>query len=311
MHLKSLTYQTLLTRYKQWLKVLNYAEKTQKSYPYHVIEFLHWLENQNVQELTDLKQEHQANYTHYLETRENQTKGGNLHQYTINKNLKAVNNLMKYLNLNDCRQTTTITLLHFEVKAVKSHPSILTEEEIQDLYQATENNKTQTLKTTNEGIRDRAMLAVYYGCGLRHTEGINLNLEDLHLKEHILHIRKGKGNKERKVPIAEKCLEDLENYIYGARSFFLKGKETEALFLNNKAERLQSGGFYYRLNQLKKQTGITNFSFHSLRHSIATHLLYHGMDLEEIQAFLGHSSLESTQLYTHIHYKIKNNDTKQ
>ena len=290
-------YKHLHDSYKQWLNILNYAPKTQYSYGLHVAAFLSWLTENKVPQLTHLRKDHSKQYRRYLQTRENQQYGGCLNHYTINKELKAVNNLMKYLSY---QQTGNIYLLHFQMQEVASRKTVLTEEEIRQLYQATEVEECHS-RDYYQAQRDRAMLGIYYGCGLRHNEGIQLNSSDIDVLEEVVHVRKGKGGKSRIVPIASQCLEDLETYIREGRRFYLKGTEEEALFLNHQGTRLQSSGMYYRLNQLKEKAGLAQrFSFHSLRHSIATHLLSHGMDLEKIKDFLGHSSLESTQIYTHI-----------
>ena len=147
------------------------------------------------------------------------------------------------------------------------------------------------------------MLSIYYGCGLRRSEGVNLDVKDVLLKEKLVFVRSGKGNRERYVPMGASVREDLENYIYGTREKLLSCKENNesALFVSIKAKRLCGGqllGCIHKLTQtarIQKSVGL-----HTLRHSIATHLLQSGMTLEEVSRFLGHSSLESTQIYTHI-----------
>ena len=144
------------------------------------------------------------------------------------------------------------------------------------------------------------MLAVHYGCGLRRTEGINLDVNDLLQGKNLLFVRKGKNYKERYVPMTEAVKEDIRNYIEYSRPLLIK-YPTHALFLNMKGVRISSNTMAVRLQQLKEKAGIDKEAgLHTLRHSIATHLLQSGMKLAQIKQFLGHSSLESTQIYTHI-----------
>lgn len=170
--------------------------------------------------------------------------------------------------------------------------NIFTGEEIRQLYQATGNDLL--------GLRDKAILTVYYGCGLRKSEGVNLDVNDVLFDRNLLFVRKGKNYKERFVPMTEAVREDLITYIECARSVLLT-TETNALFISYLGNRLTGSSISERFQKLKTRAGIEKTAgLHSLRHSIATHLLQSGMKLEQIKTFLGHSSLESTQIYTHI-----------
>ena len=173
-------------------------------------------------------------------------------------------------------------------------------EEIEALYESTYH---LAKRGNNEafGQRDRAMLAIYYGCGLRRSEGIQLEVKDILKEKKLIHVRKGKGSKERYVPVTAKGMCDIEEYTDYGREWFLKRNKAcmGAFLVNMRGEAMQE--FAPRLKALQELAGIERaFSLHSLRHSIATHLLQGGMDIEQIRKFLGHSSLESTQLYTHI-----------
>jgi site-specific recombinase XerD len=175
--------------------------------------------------------------------------------------------------------------------------TILTKQEIQQLYQVAD----QTVL----GLRDRAILSVYYGCGLRRNEGVNLDVTDIQPDTNKILVRKGKGYKERFVPMTLAVKADLENYMLYARAILSAGKTDEtAFFVNVKGTRLSGNMIYERLQQLKEKAGIIkDIGLHTLRHSIATHLLKDGMKIEMVSRFLGHSSLESTQIYTHLTYE--------
>jgi site-specific recombinase XerD len=159
------------------------------------------------------------------------------------------------------------------------------------------------------------MIALLYGCGLRISEAQQLNITDIDLVKQIVFVKKAKGNKQRYVPIASKHSEDIKEYLQEGRIYFLndnsaghyvkqglKKKQTddEAFFISQYGTRMKTG-FYTRIKSLKERTGLQKIiTPHSLRHSIATHLLQGGMKIDDIATFLGHSSLDSTQIYTRI-----------
>lgn len=157
-------------------------------------------------------------------------------------------------------------------------------------------------------MRDTAMLDIYYGCGLRRSEGQALQVQDLGLDKGLLYVRKGKGYKQRLVPVAAAVGLRLHNYLKYARPVLIdtgSSANKEAFFIGSRGSgQVQGSCLYERLKRLMKLTGIyerkPGAGLHTLRHSIATHLLESGMSLEDISKFLGHSTLESTQIYTHI-----------
>jgi integrase/recombinase XerD len=188
--------------------------------------------------------------------------------------------------------------------------TFLNEEEIQLLYQATHkdpNRKYESVQITEAlQARDRAMVTIFYVCGLRRNEGVHLDVPDINFEKHIIHVRKGKNNKERLVPLSKTGLEYLTDYLYNHRTTFLRTSKTEALFIGYKTtNRLQGQTLNLRLKYLQYESENLELQekeigLHTLRHSIATHFLKAGMKLESISRFLGHSSLESTQIYTHL-----------
>ena len=149
------------------------------------------------------------------------------------------------------------------------------------------------------------MLALLYSCGLRVSEASNLDLKDIWYDRQLVHVRKGKYYKERLIPFNRHTLEILEEYRYDARMLFNNHRESEAFLINQHGKRLQPQDFSRALDVLVKYSECESIKEkritpHILRHSIATHLLQKEASLEDIQQFLGHSSLESTQIYTHI-----------
>jgi integrase/recombinase XerD len=151
------------------------------------------------------------------------------------------------------------------------------------------------------GIRDRAILEVMYATGLRVSELIGLQLQDLHLSMGLLQTT-GKGDKERIVPLGDLAIQWIETYLEEARPFLTrKHPEESHLFVNNHGTQLSRQGIWKNLKALVRKAGINkNVTPHTLRHSFATHLLENGADLRTVQELLGHADISTTQIYTHI-----------
>lgn len=180
-------------------------------------------------------------------------------------------------------------------KISRKLPTVLTQKEIEILLETPDITK-------NLGLRDRSMLEVLYGCGLRISELITLKCEDINLELGFLRCF-GKGHKERIVPVGEYALEYLEEYLNSSRPLLLKGN-TRFLFLNSRGKPLTRQGVFkilkgYALKANFKKT----ISPHVLRHSFATHLLENGADLRSVQELLGHSDIATTAIYTHLDIK--------
>ena len=177
-------------------------------------------------------------------------------------------------------------------KLEKHLPSVLTYEEVDKLLDI---NITDSFSA-----RNKAILELMYASGLRISETINLKLYDIDLENDILRVF-GKGSKERIVPIGTIAVNDLNKYINEYREKMLKNKKNDYLFLNNHGNKITRQGLFKNLKSLLKEKGIEkDVSPHTLRHSFATHLLNNGADLRSIQELLGHSSIKTTQIYTHV-----------
>lgn len=186
-------------------------------------------------------------------------------------------------------------------KTDKRYPHFLYQEQISDLFEA------NLLRNDELAIRDQAILMMLYYCGTRASELVNLDVQDINLKTRIARVF-GKGRKERLLPFTNECKDALSIYIQGPRSQLLsKNKEmTPALFLNEKGQRMTTRGLEYILNNIEKKTGdYLGLHPHIFRHSFATHLLENGADLRVIQELLGHSSINATQVYTHVTEEAK------
>lgn len=305
-------YQYIEKSFKEWLEVLGYSWQSVYYMPIQIRGLLNHLEKQHKTQLTDITIEAIKDYYYNeLKQRKNYMRDagaiGNSH---LNKHIQALRKFTEYL-----RQTGKLQIAMFTIsleKVTEEKLTVLTEEEIRQLYAATEIVEQKKIHNRSAELyeaiqqRDRAMLSIFYGCGLRRNEGYHLNVNDINISSAILHVIKGKGYKERLVPISTKSIEHITAYLYEGRNILLKENKQEAFFISsNNGKRLGGQLMLVKLHQLIRLTGNAELvekeaGLHTLRHSIATHLLANGMSLEKIKDFLGHSSLESTQIYTHL-----------
>jgi len=154
--------------------------------------------------------------------------------------------------------------------------------------------------STPEGMRDKAMLELLYATGMRVSELVALNTEDLNIQNKIVRCL-GKHGRERHLPLGNAAITSLEEYVDMARSQLARNNgQTEALFLNHRGKRLTRQGFWLILKGYAEDLGLDDLTPHTLRHSFAAHMLNNGANLREVQELLGHASLSTTQIYTHI-----------
>ena len=308
LNLSNASYRYLEQSFKEWLDVQGYADSTVYNLPLHVRELLHYLQQKGVQTIKELKSQHIESYYQKLKERSNERRGGGLSNGHLNKHIQALRKFTEYL-----RKVGRLEIPEVRLENEETEPKIiyLTTEEIHLLFNATyqmPEKKPNTSPEVLEAIqaRDRAMLAIFYGCGLRRSEGVALDVSDINFDRSLLHVRKGKNYQERLVPISKANRKYLQDYVYDHRPELTRGSKTEALFISYQhCRRMQGQSLIIRLKLLQNMTGDLDLlekeiGLHTLRHSIATHLLQAGMKLESISRFLGHSSLESTQIYTHL-----------
>jgi len=289
--LNSSEYILLPQAFHEWLELLNYSAFSIPGLAGSIRDFLYYQEQQGKLSLRQLEATDASEFIKHLQEKTGERTGRPLSAGHINKQIQALNLFSQYI-----RQTgkSHMGFVLARLEQARSKPAWLTKAEIEALYEATGDSVL--------GIRDRAMLSVYYGCGLRLNEGACLELKDIIADRKLLHVRKGKHYKERYVPIAAKNYEALRLYMDYGRPQLLQEHKTEALFIEaNKGHPITKQSLYLRIKQLVKKARIKKkVGTHTLRHSIATHLLQSGMKLEKIQEFLGHSELDSTQIYTHL-----------
>ena len=269
------------------------AKNTTSSYIRDLKGYQQFLEeNRKKTDITKVDKLDIQNYLEYL----------NKNDYTttsIARKLTAVKNFHKYL-LATNRVKVDEALTIERPKLRKALPNVLTVEEVDLLL----NIKTDT----PFDYRNKAMLELLYGTGLRITEMLDLKVGDVDFENCIVRCF-GKGSKERIVPIGEYIIDSLNNYLEYGRNRLLKNKTSDFLFLNSRGGRISRFSFFKILKKLLREKGIKkDVSPHSLRHSFATHMLENGADLRSIQELLGHSDIATTRIYTHITNKKVEND---
>lgn len=207
---------------------------------------------------------------------------------TISRNLATIRSFYQFLLRN--RKVKNDPTANLQApKIEKRVPNILTSQEVELLL---EQPKNVDLK----GSRDKAMLELAYATGMRVTEIINLNCDDVNLKEGF--VTCSNQNKQRNIPIGTISAKALKEYMDHTRPILVKDENEEALFVNINGKRLTRQGFWKIVKYYKEQAHISkDITPHVLRHSFATHLLQNGADLKAIQTMLGHSDISSTQVY--------------
>lgn len=283
-------YQSLLEGYQRYLYTRGYARSTCYNLPHHVREFLHFLENKGIPALAQVETTDLEAFLAYLENRHHTRLGGALSAGHLNKYLQALKRFAAYL---DEVEGLLLRLPVLAYKQSRVPKLLLTQAEVEALYAACSRDAL--------GQRDRAMLSLYYGCGLRREEGERLNLADFQAERNLLYVKAGKTGRDRYVPLTERVKADLLHYRERGRAFLIRSGEPKAFLIRSPGQRIQGASLNLRLKRLVLKSGIgKDIGLHSLRHSIATHLWQAGMSLEQVGQFLGHTSLESTQIYTHL-----------
>lgn len=271
------------------LERLGYSRSSVYMLPNCLKEFLGFTSK----ELTEIESKDISNYHLYLQERPNKKTKGGLSESYINHHIYSLKLFFNYLLEKGALIQNPISSLEFKAPVSKPR-DILTQEEIKLLFKV------------SESLKERAVIALFYGCGLRRSEGEKLNLKDIHFRSNILYVREGKGNKRRAVPLSPQVNKELWNYATKERSLpkLTQGGAFDAFFINKIGCRTRGSSFNKILKSILERTGIKKeITLHCLRHSIATHLLESGLSVEYVRDFLGHKHLESTQIYTRIKNK--------
>lgn len=206
--------------------------------------------------------------------------------------ISGIRSFYKYLLIEDYIEQDPCELI--ELPNLGRHiPEVLSVDEIDRIVNAIDDSK-------DEAQRDRAIIEVLYGCGLRVSELVNLKLTDISWKEEFVRVI-GKGNKQRLAPISTRALKQIEYYLPFRSSIDVKKGEEDYLFISKRGKHLSRITVFHIVKVLAERAGITkDISPHTFRHSFATHLLERGANLRAIQVMLGHESISTTEIYTHM-----------
>ena len=277
--------QDIGRRYERYLKLQrNMSGNTLDAYRRDLRKLLHYLE----QERKDVREVTLDDLEHFSAT---------LHDIGIGPRsqcriLSGVRSFFRFLQLDGYREDDPTELL--ESPQIGDHlPEVLSTQEIDQLEESIDLSKW-------EGHRNRAIIEVLFSCGLRVSELVNLKLSDLYIDEEFVRVL-GKGSKERLVPISKKAIRELTYWFDDRKQMKIKPGEEDYVFLNRRGAHLTRVMILIMIKQQAKEAGIQKtISPHTLRHSFATALLEGGADLRVIQALLGHESIGTTEIYTHI-----------
>lgn len=288
--------------YTTWLTTLGFSKAVTRTYAGGVYDFFKWLQLQGINHIKNINQKHINSYFKHLQTRPNKRKKGHLlSASTLNDYFISVDKLCEFLHQMGMNQAPTPTNQRMAIDKQEMINKIqpFTQSEIKELQANIKNTYLNATFKVRESKQEQLKLifALYYGCGLRRSEGFNLTTDDIDFDRRTIFIKQGKNYKDRIIPMNEGVYKALEHYIYNFRH--LQKLPHKRLFIHSAGEINNS------LKDLQKVCSSKaikskKIHLHILRHSIATHLLQNGMSIEQIGRFLGHSSLDSTQIYTHI-----------
>ncbi|MEG2406241.1 MAG: site-specific tyrosine recombinase XerD [Clostridiales bacterium] len=262
-----------------------YSLNTIAGYSCDLTEFLKFIVSENTSLLSLATRKNVIGFLVYLHKE-------NLSPNTVARKLSSLRSFYKFLLL-DRRITIDPTTNLESPKMAKYLPNVLSQDEILTLL-------NQPDAATLQGKRDSAILETLYATGMRVSEVIALDIGDVNIKFSYAKCF-GKGGKERIDPMGSYALESINLYLKEVRPKFLKGKTTSALFLNQRGGRLTRQSIWGMMKKYGKAAGVGDgLSPHTLRHSLATHMLENGADLRTVQEILGHVDLATTQIYTHL-----------
>lgn len=301
------SYKVLIASYTEYLQTLGFADSTVYDYPRFTQAFLNHIEQKGITKIRLLTTQMVVDYFSLLERTKGKRTGQTFSSSHLNRIFGAIDKFLEFLHHTGAQNTpspTRYTIEHIRKKPIQ----VLTPQEIQTLYD------TIPLTFSNMSFSGREprqmtlklVLDLCYGCALRRSEALNVKLNDVNFDQRIIHVRQGKNYKDRFVPMSQKVYKSLQSYVYEYRRHFNTERFTgQSSGRNDYLFPFDRTAIAQTTKLLVKHSNCPNLkaknpSLHTLRHSIATHLLKNGMDIEHIARFLGHSTLESTQIYTHL-----------
>lgn len=273
--------------YLTYLKIeKQVSENTLVNYTHDIKRYLHFLDQLNITNFDSITQKTIREFIHLLNEL-------GLASNSLARNISSIKNFHKFIvNESIAKKNPTDAILLPKPK--RALPTVLSVDEIEAILNVIDIQ-------TAAGIRDRAMIEMIYGSGLRISELLNITYQQLFIDDGLIRVY-GKGAKERMVPLSEFAIEWVKEYIRFSRAKFVKpSTQTPELFVNQRGKGLSRMGFWKILRKYVNLAGLSHeIHPHTFRHSFATHLLEGGADLRIVQELLGHSDISTTQIYTHI-----------
>jgi len=274
---------------KQFIKYVqlerNFSVHTVREYETDIKQFLAFLEGEGIQCLTDVEYIHARLYVTKLYDE-------NLARTSISRKISSIRSFFRYLNREVDLDDAPFRSLYHPKKEGRL-PNFFYEEELQQLFAISSGSD-------DKSIRNMAILELLYATGIRVSECVSIELDQIDFHYSILRVM-GKGRKERIVPFGQYAHDALLQYIKEVRPKLMKNKEHQRLFVNMRGGELTARGVRHILNDMMEAASLHSKIYpHMLRHTFATHLLNNGADLRTVQELLGHAHLSSTQVYTHV-----------
>lgn len=281
-----------LMRYKEVMLVRNYSEQTLYRRENDIRRFVGWCDERSLNHPHDITKPILEAYQKYL-FYYRQANGLPLSSASRNRYLSGIKQFFKWLTCENYLLYNPASELVLS-REPPSLPTVLSLEEVEKLLDSV---KTETAS----GVRDRAILEVLYSTGIRRTELCNLELPDVSLSRLTLFARKGKGGKDRMLPLGARAAKWVSDYLEKVRPYLLLDLHEQHIFLTDYGEPFTESRLGDKVKGYLRKSGIdVPGSCHLLRHAMATHMLENGADIRYIQAMLGHTDLSTTQIYTHV-----------
>ena len=267
----------------------NVSTHTMDAYKRDINQYLMYLGDLDIKNLSDVKSTHIRDYIRILSD-------GGMAPASISRIISSIRTYYRFLSSENILDENPVLLIN-NPKLPKKLPDVLSEKEISLIINAIQ-------ESSQFYQRDKAIIELLYSCGIRVTELCNIEMSNLFIDEDLIRVM-GKGNKERLLPLGVRSKKYVSDYIKHSRNSYIKKSRSSFLFVSRNGNQLTRAMINIILNKWTQVSGLKkSVSPHKLRHSFATHLLEGGADLRFVQALLGHSDISTTQIYTHIdkHY---------
>jgi integrase/recombinase XerD len=284
-------YRNHYVQFKKYLQAVGYSKSSCATFDTGIKEFLWWTEKNRITSICQINESDIESFYEHLQHRPSKTTGGSLSESRITLHMYTLKLFFQYLQDTEQIEMNPMANLNYTRDFKRTRENLLSKEDIEKLY-----NGCGTAK-------QKAMLGIFYGCGLRRQEAVKLNAKDIHFKTAMLYVREGKGGRKRTIPLSKTVLNDLKDYYFNERPNEInqRSKDIGAFMFNKSGTRMQGETYSEEIKKMITKASLDKkITLHYFRHAIATHLIESGMKLEHVKDFLGHASMETTQTYTHI-----------